>query len=479
MSGVDINFDNSFQKLPVFLHENVAPTPLKEPVLIHVTELKKELGLESLSDPVLQKWLNGENRLSNDQTIATRYAGHQFGVFAGQLGDGRAISLGEILTSDGKRLEIQTKGSGKTSFSRMGDGKAVIRSSVREYLCSEAMHGLRIPTSRVLAIIIGEDKVYRETIERSAIIARVFPSNIRFGHFEMCYYFNRKDVLNDLIEYTRNSFFEGVSVEEMLAQIIDETALLIAHWQTVGFCHGVMNTDNMSILGITIDYGPFGFLEDTALSHVCNHSDHEGRYAYDNQPSVTEWNLQKLLLCFSDHLPKESVRNLLNTFSELFHTYYQKLCQRKFELTTLEPEDYQLFGSLLQTLSNLGIDYTFFFRQLSNYKINQVDSLSELWNYYEKSEELMVWFSLYDQRLKRELSDDMKRSMEMKSVNPKYVLRNYIAQEVIEEVEKGGNEKLKNWLKVLYAPFAEHPEYESYSKPTPKEKKNYSVSCSS
>ena len=479
MSNVDIKFDNSFQKLPVFLHENVVPTPLKKSILIHVTRLKKELGLESLSDPVLQKWLNGETRLSNDQTIATRYAGHQFGVFAGQLGDGRAISLGEILTSDGKRLEIQTKGSGMTPFSRMGDGKAVIRSSVREYLCSEAMHGLGIPTSRVLAIIIGEDKVYRETIERSAIIARVFPSNIRFGHFEMCYHYNRKEVLNDLIEYTRHTFFEGGSVEEMLAQIIDETAMLMAHWQTVGFCHGVMNTDNMSILGITIDYGPFGFLEDTALSHVCNHSDHQGRYAYDNQPSVAAWNLEKLLLCFSDHLPKESLINLLNTFSELFHSHYQKLCQRKIGLTTLESEDYNLFVSLLQTLSNLAIDYTFFFRQLSNYKINQVDSLSELWNYYEKSEELIVWLSLYGQRLKRELSDDTKRSMEMKSINPKYVLRNYIAQEIIEDVEKGGNEKLKNWLTILYSPFAEHPEYESYSKPTPKEKKNYSVSCSS
>ena len=291
MSRFNINFDNSFQKLPAFLYEHVAPTLLKQPLLIHVTELKKELGLESLSDSDLQKWLNGEIRISNEQRIATRYAGHQFGSFAGQLGDGRAISLGEILSSDGKRWEIQTKGSGMTPFSRMGDGKAVIRSSVREYLCSEAMYGLRIPTSRVLAIIIGEDKVYRETIERSAIIARVFPSNIRFGHFEMCYHYNRKDVLNDLIEYTRYTFFDGVSIEEMLAQIIDKTALLMAHWQTAGFCHGVMNTDNMSILGITIDYGPFVFLEDTDLSHVCNHSDHQGRYAYDNQPSVAAWNL--------------------------------------------------------------------------------------------------------------------------------------------------------------------------------------------
>ena len=479
MPGVTINFDNSFQTLPVFLHENVEPTPLKDATLVHVTELKKELGLEKLSDAVLQKWLNGETRLSNDQAIATRYAGHQFGVFAGQLGDGRAISLGEVLTADGKRWEIQTKGSGKTPFSRMGDGKAVIRSSVREYLCSEAMYGLGIPTSRVLAIITGKDKVYRETIERSAIVARVFPSNIRFGHFEMCYHYDRKAELNDLIEYTRHTFFEGVSVEEMLAKIIDNTAMLMAHWQTVGFCHGVMNTDNMSILGITIDYGPFGFLEDTDLSHVCNHSDYNGRYAYDNQPSIAAWNLQKLLLCFSDHLPKERLQHLLKTFSESFHGYYQQLCQLKFGLTSIQSEDYQLFGTLLQTLSDLEIDYSFFFRQLSTYKINKIDSLAEFWDYYEKSEKLIVWLSLYDQRLKSELSDDSKRATEMKSVNPKYVLRNYIAQEIIEEVETGTNKKLTDWLEILYAPFAEHPEYDLYSKPTPAERKNYSVSCSS
>jgi uncharacterized protein YdiU (UPF0061 family) len=479
MLNVEINFDNSFQKLPAFLYEHVVPAPLKDPTLIHVTGLKKELGLESLSDSILQKWLNGETRFNNDQRIATRYAGHQFGVFAGQLGDGRAISLGEILDADGKRWEIQTKGSGKTPFSRTGDGRAVIRSSVREYLCSEAMYGLGIPSSRVLAIIIGQDKVYRETIERSAIIARVFPSNIRFGHFEMCYHYNQKVVLNDLIEYTRYTFFGGIPVKEMLEQIIDKTAMLMAHWQTVGFCHGVMNTDNMSILGITIDYGPFGFLEDTTLSHVCNHSDHQGRYAYNSQPSVAAWNLEKLLVCFSNHLPKEKLINLLDRFSVLFLSHYQKLWQRKIGLITLEADDLSLFDSLLQMLNKLSIDYTFFFRQLCKYKINQLDSLSELWNYYEKNEELTLWLSLYDQRLKRELSDDIKRQMEMKSVNPKYVLRNYIAQEIIEEAEKGGSEKLKSWLEILYSPFAEHLEYESYSKPTPTEKKNYSVSCSS
>ena len=474
-----VNFDNSFQKLPEFLYEIVEPTPLKHPKLVHVTELKKELGLLSYTDADILKWLNGELKLIGDQRISTRYAGHQFGVFAGQLGDGRAISLGEILTSTKGRLEIQTKGSGITPFSRMGDGKAVIRSSVREYLCSEAMYGLGIPSSRVLALIIGEDKVYRETVERPAIIARVFPSNIRFGHFEMCYHYNRPSVLNELIEYTRLGFFEGVSIYEMLEQIVEKTAFLIAYWQSVGFCHGVMNTDNMSILGITIDYGPFGFMEDTSLSHVCNHSDDSGRYSYENQPHAAAWNLEKLLVCFSKHVPRENLNKLLLSFSELFHAHYKKLCHSKIGLYKLEPEDDALFGSLLQILSSHSIDYTYFFRQLSNYKIKQLDTISDFWRYYAKSEQLLSWFLLYDQRLERELSDNHKRSMEMKKINPKYVLRNYIAQEVIEDIEKGGKQKLNEWLKVFYSPFEEHAAYESYSKPSTSINQSISVSCSS
>jgi uncharacterized protein YdiU (UPF0061 family) len=264
-----VTFNNTFKTLPKFFYEVVKPTPIKNPKLIHVTKLRDELGL---TDVDLTSWLNGELHLSGEERISSRYAGHQFGVWAGQLGDGRAISLGEI-----NGQEVQTKGSGLTPFSRMGDGKAVIRSSVREYLCSEAMFGLGIPTTRVLALLTGDDKVRRETIERSAIVARVFPSNLRFGHFEMAFHFQKDEELNALIDYTNKNFFPGKTIEEMLREIVKRTAHLMAHWQNVGFCHGVMNTDNMSVLGLTIDYGPFGFLEDTVLNYICNHSDHQGR----------------------------------------------------------------------------------------------------------------------------------------------------------------------------------------------------------
>ena len=435
-------FQNTFSTLPQELFEVVQPTPISAPQLIHTTELKADLGLEALSDDDLRNWLNSEDRMEGDQHIATRYAGHQFGVWAGQLGDGRAISLGEIVTPENKRFEIQMKGAGLTPFSRMGDGKAVIRSSVREYLCSEAMSGLGIPTSRVLALIIGDDKVYRETVERSSLVARVFPSNIRFGHFEMFYHSGKKETLQKLIEYTCNSFFEVATPEEMLSEVVKRTATLMAKWQNVGFCHGVMNTDNMSILGLTIDYGPFGFLEDTVLNFVCNHSDHNGRYAYNQQPSVGMWNLERLLICFMDVVPKEKLEAILNTYVKVFETEYARLCREKLGLQTEVPTDYPLFIDLLKILGTLNIDYTFFFRQLAGYEKANPISLKNFWDYYGKREEVIKWLVRYDERLGLETLSDSERSLKMKATNPKFVLKNYIAQEVIKDVEAGNSDKL-------------------------------------
>ncbi|WP_408095501.1 protein adenylyltransferase SelO [Peredibacter sp. HCB2-198] len=465
-------FDNTFRNLPAFLYEDVRPTPISHPKLMHVSKLAEDLDL-GLTNEELTAWLNGEKTLPGEQRISTRYAGHQFGVWAGQLGDGRAISLGEIQTPNIGRQEIQTKGSGLTPFSRRGDGKAVIRSSVREYLCSEAMNGLGIPTTRVLALITGDDPVYRETVERSAIVARVFPSNIRFGHFEMCFHFEKDEELKALIDYTRTTFYPGHSVEEMLKEIITRTAKLMAHWQNVGFCHGVMNTDNMSILGLTIDYGPFGFLEDTILNYICNHSDHYGRYAYNQQPSIGMWNLERLLVCFLKEVPKEKLQELLNEYPMIFEMEYQRLSREKLGLYKEEEKDFELFIELLNTLNKLSVDYTFFFRTLAE------GNLQKIWDYYGNREELKDWNQRYQERLSREEFSNDERTLRMKKTNPKYVLKNYIAQEIIEDVEAGSSKKLEEWLNVLYAPFDEHPEFESYAGPTPPSKKNFEVSCSS
>jgi uncharacterized protein YdiU (UPF0061 family) len=470
-------FKNSFSELPSYLFERVTPSPLFNPTLLHVTKLKEEIGLD-LTNEELKLWLNGQLNLPGEQRISTRYAGHQFGVWAGQLGDGRAISLGEVVKGS-HRYEIQTKGSGLTPFSRMGDGRAVIRSSVREYLCSEAMEGLKIPTTRVLALLTGEDPVYRETVEKSALVTRVFPSNIRFGHFEMCYHFNKNKELDELISYTLKFFFEGLSLKEMLHEVVRRTAVLMARWQDVGFCHGVMNTDNMSILGITIDYGPFGFLEDTQLNYICNHSDHQGRYAYNRQPSIGMWNLERLLVCFMDHLSKKELQEILNLYPVYFEKEFLRLSRLKMGLIFEEDDDDNLMRECLQVLSHLSIDYTFFWRELSYYKKDEAESLKDIWDYYGKRAELMEWLDKYTKRLHLENSDDSSRAHRMRAHNPKYVLKNYIAQEVIEDVEKGSHKKLEQWLEVFYHPFKEHPEFHHYSKPTPPDKKNMVVSCSS
>jgi uncharacterized protein YdiU (UPF0061 family) len=465
-------FDNSFSGLPPFLFERVEPTPIKNPRLIHIIpEMKEKLGL-GLSDEELMRWLNGELRLPGEQRISTRYAGHQFGVWAGQLGDGRAISLGEILTAKNERLEIQTKGSGLTPFSRMGDGKAVIRSSVREYLCSEAMAGLRIPTTRVLALMTGDDEVYRETVENSAIVARVFPTNIRFGHFEMLYHYDKKDELKALIQYTRDTFFGGMSVRDMLTEVIKRTAHLMAEWMAVGFSHGVMNTDNMSILGLTIDYGPFGFMEDTSLNFVCNHSDQRGRYAFGQQPGVAHWNLSRLLVCFLDELPQEELQKLMDEYPAIFQERLLELGKRKLGLVETDAGDQSLFLDLYQIMGKLNVDFTFTFRCLSS-------DLKPFRDYYGQREEMEQWLKRYEERLSRERSTAGERRTMMKKVNPKYVLRNYIAQEVIAEVESGSSKLLMRWLDVFSDPYEEHSELNAYSFPTPYEHKNIEVSCSS
>jgi uncharacterized protein YdiU (UPF0061 family) len=433
--------------------------------------MKAKLELK-LSDDELVSWLNGQMNLPGEQRISTRYAGHQFGVWAGQLGDGRAISLGEIVNEKGERLEVQTKGSGLTPFSRMGDGKAVIRSSVREYLCSEAMAGLGVPTTRVLALITGDDEVYRETVENSALVARVFPTNIRFGHFEMLYHYNKKTELKELIEYTRRTFFPGLDSASMLKEIVRRTAHLMAEWMSVGFSHGVMNTDNMSILGLTIDYGPYGFMEDTDLNFVCNHSDNRGRYAFGQQPGIAHWNLSRLLVCFLDEVPQEELQKILDTYPEAFQERMLEMGRKKLGLLVKDSGDYQLYFDLLSIMGKLNLDFTFTFRSLST-------DMTPFRDYYGKREEMEEWLKKYQVRLTNENSTEDERRMLMKSVNPKYVLRNYIAQEVIADVEAESNKLLEKWLVVFSHPFAEHPELNAYSLPTPYEQKNIIVSCSS
>ncbi len=464
--------ENSFQTLPEWLHAEVDPTPVAGARLIHVQSgMRQEIGLGMIPDAELLAWLNGEKRIPGDQRIATRYAGHQFGVWAGQLGDGRAISLGEFLTPTRGRLEVQVKGAGPTPFSRRGDGRAVLRSSVREYLCSIAMKGLGIPTSEVLALVAGTEPVERETTETAALVARVFPTNIRFGHFELCRHFNRPGEFDALTQYTRELFFPECTIEEMLREITRRTAHLMAAWQDVGFCHGVMNTDNFSILGFTLDYGPFGFLEDTRLDHVCNHSDHEGRYAFHRQPDVGVWNLERFLACFRDLVPVEQLTSILDAYFFDFKAETERRIRLKLGFETARDTDSGLFLDLLRILHDQRIDYTWFFRNLAR--------TDWIINPSVRGEALQAWLKRYQERLVLEGRNDADRSRAMIQNNPKYILRNYIAQEVIEAVSRGSERELLDWIRVLERPHDEHPGFERYAGPTPDSLKDFEISCSS
>jgi uncharacterized protein YdiU (UPF0061 family) len=288
----------------------------------------------------------------------------------------------------------------------------------------------------------------------------------------MLYHHKKRDELKALMDYTQNTFFGNRPLAEMLKEIVRRTANLMADWMANGFCHGVMNTDNMSILGLTIDYGPFGFMEDSDLNFVCNHSDDRGRYAYGQQPGIAHWNLSRLLTCFADDVPKEELQNILDSFPEFFQLRFLELGKKKLGLTASDPGDHKLFTELLHLMGKLNLDFTFTFRSLST-------DLGPFRDYYGKREEFEAWFLRYEERLVREGIPSEERRKSMLKVNPKYILRNYIAQEVIEDVEAGSNHKLIQWLKVFAAPFEEHAEMTSYSMPTPYESKNIIVSCSS
>ncbi|MFZ2390068.1 MAG: YdiU family protein, partial [Polaromonas sp.] len=293
-----LNWTNTFAQLGPDFYTELQPRPLPSPYWVGRNRaLARELGLEDQwleSAGALAAW-TGNERLPGSRPLASVYSGHQFGGWAGQLGDGRAILLGEIETPRGVQ-EVQLKGAGSTPYSRMGDGRAVLRSSIREFLCSEAMHGLGIPSTRALCVTGSDAEVRREEIETAAVVTRTAPSFIRFGHFEHFSYSNRHLQLKTLADYVIDQFYPACREASrpyaaLLQAVSERTAHLMAAWQATGFCHGVMNTDNMSILGLTIDYGPFQFLDAFDPGHICNHSDNQGRYAYNKQPNIAYWNL--------------------------------------------------------------------------------------------------------------------------------------------------------------------------------------------
>lgn len=477
-------FKNSYGQQLSGFYTHLQPTPLKGAYLLYHSEpLAQELGLDAswFSGQKAAVWA-GETLLAGMEPLAQVYSGHQFGVWAGQLGDGRGILLGEQQLSDGRSMDWHLKGAGLTPYSRMGDGRAVLRSVVREFLASEAMHHLGIPTSRALTIVTSHHPVYREQPERGAMLLRVAESHVRFGHFEHFYYRQQPEPVKQLADYVIARHwpqFVGHADEYLLwfTDVVKRTARLMAHWQTVGFAHGVMNTDNMSILGITMDYGPFGFLDDYVPGYICNHSDHQGRYAFDNQPAVALWNLHRLGQALSGLMSVEQLQLALNAYEPELMTVYGQQMRAKLGLFDNGGQDNDLLTELLSLMIREGRDYTRTFRLLSEVEIHSAQS--PLRDDFIDRAGFDSWYSRYRARLQQESVDDVQRQHAMKAVNPKYILRNYLAQLAIDHAEKDDIEPLQRLHQALQHPFADQPEFDDLAALPPDWGKHLEIFCSS
>ena len=480
------HFSDHFYAKNIDIFNYCQPTPLEEPNLVHINQsLCEDLNLnpDIFKSKRALKLMSADTSNTNLRPTSVVYSGHQFGTWAGQLGDGRAITLGEIPVKNhsAKRevlWDIQLKGAGLTPYSRFADGRAVLRSTIREYLCSEAMHGLRIPTTRALCLVSSNTQVQREKSEAAAILCRVAPNHIRFGSLEHFHYLNDFDSVRQLLDYIINRHFpdwdsQEDRYEKLFKSIVISTAYLIAQWQSVGFCHGVLNTDNMCILGQTLDYGPFGFLDRYDPQWICNTSDYNGRYSFYNQPSIGLWNLNALAICFSSLLSREKIISILKLYEPTLITKYQKIMSNKLGIK-YKKSNHKLVDDLLKILQKNQVDYTFFFRQLS-----YTQSLSdELLRLFKEKETIKIWFKNYQSLLNQEKSSKVP-NISMLKVNPKFTLRNHIAQKAITKAERGDFSELKTIETLIQSPFDEHQNYYNYSLPLPDELHSERLSCSS
>ncbi|MCK4743956.1 MAG: YdiU family protein [Sulfuriflexus sp.] len=495
MTALDkLKFNNSFARLPEEFFSLVDPQPLENAHLASLNEdVVKLLELEGIdfSDPAQLAAFSAQELLPDMQPIAQCYAGHQFGQFVPRLGDGRAIMLGELETKNNGKWDLQIKGSGPTPYSRGSDGRAVLRSTIREYLCGEAMHHLGIPSSRALCIIGSDEEIYREQIEPGAMLLRVAPSHVRFGSFEYFYHSNHHDHIKTLADHVIESHYpEFMNADDhyvkLLAEVIQRTARMLAGWQTVGFSHGVMNTDNMSILGLTIDYGPYGFMEAYDPTYVCNHSDHQGRYAFNQQPSIGLFNLsclaQSLLPLFHDDGQQAAnlARAELECYQPAYVEEYSQLMRSKLGFATQRDEDQGIMQELLELMAADKVDYTILFRKLSRFSTIEEQYNAPLRDMFIQREVFDSWAVKYTRRLKHEPATDTQRATAMNKVNPKYILRNYMAEAAIRKAEDEKDySEIDRLLELLRKPFDEQPENEQYAGLPPDWAQSISVSCSS
>ncbi|MEW6168710.1 MAG: protein adenylyltransferase SelO [Pseudomonadota bacterium] len=472
--------------------QEVAPSPLPLPRLLHFNAaLGAELGLDaawSRSAAALDR-LAGNAAWPGYAPLASVYSGHQFGRWAGRLGDGRALLIAEIRNGHGQGMELQLKGAGPTPYSRGADGRAVLRSSIREYLCSEAMHALGVPTTRALTLVASPLPVIRESVETAAVVCRVAPSFVRFGHFEHYAQAGRVDALATLADHLIAAHHPELAGApdrhaRWLGEVIAGTARMIAYWQTLGFCHGVMNTDNFSILGLTLDYGPFGFMDAFRAHHVCNHSDHEGRYAYQAQPEIGQWNCARLLeacLPLLDGEPdgaREKAQALHAIYRETYNDTVMARWRAKLGLREARERDAALVNRLLALMQASRRDFTLGFRALAKIAVHD-DAPAQEREHYADAGAFDRWTQDYRERLRAEGADDDARAARMNRVNPLYVLRNHLAQAAIDQAQSGDSAELTRLAAVLARPYDEQAGMQRYALPPAPGAPCVDVGCSS
>lgn len=510
---------NTFAALPHAFYTRLQTTPLNQPELLHVnTDVAALLGLsgEALSSGEFLDVVSGTSPLPGGDTLAAVYSGHQFGHWAGQLGDGRAHLLGEI-QGPGGNWELQLKGAGMTPYSRMGDGRAVLRSSVREYLASQAMHGLGIPTTRALSLVSARHPVMRETVETAAVVARVAPSFVRFGSFEHWAAKKNPELLRHLSDYVIERFYPECIVSHpgapvfsqagrpsysaqtyvrFLEAVVKRTAVLMADWQVVGFCHGVMNTDNMSILGLTLDYGPYGFMDGFDARHICNHTDTGGRYAWHAQPAVAHWNLYQLANSLLEIVPDtDALRDALEQFEPAFLSAMQQRMMNKLGLVRWQDGDETLVDDLWSLMQANRADFTLTFRQLAHApgltsaNAAQIEqdlgatvhgALTPFVDLFVDREAALAWLERYRGRIQSQAGQsESERVQRMLATNPLYILRNHLAQQSIEAAQQGDSTPISSLMKLLANPYVAQPGMQAYAALPPAWASTLEVSCSS
>jgi uncharacterized protein YdiU (UPF0061 family) len=475
MSDFGLNLENHYAQLPDDFYTRMPAEKVgAAPRLIHANPAAAallDLDPAVFADPRFVEVMSGHRPLEGFSPLAMVYSGHQFGVWAGQLGDGRALLIGQVRNAKGELWDLQLKGAGKTPYSRFGDGRAVMRSTIREYLASEALAALGVPTSRALAIVATGESVRRETLEPGAVLTRLAQSHVRFGHFEHFFHRGQQDQVRVLADHVIEEYFSELVGDHAAwyGEVVKRTAIVMAQWQAVGFAHGVMNTDNMSILGLTIDYGPYGFMDGYDPQFICNHTDEQGRYSFVNQPVIAHWNLRALALALSRLIPTDTLIEKLATFEEHFGGTYHALMRAKLGLTKEMDGDNQLIGGLLAVMARAKADYTLSFRNLTGDDGAWLALFGE-----EHAIEARGWLNRYRLRTQGEDLSDLDR------INPKYVLRNWVAETAIRAVEDHGDvATLDRIFKLVQSPYEKHDGDEAFAAPPPLELCDLEVSCSS